>query len=426
MTPWAALAMNGLLGALTLLTVFSIGRRLWDAETAAGAALLWSVSYGALITASEARPYVLSALLSALLLRIALAVQDRDGRPSAAQAVSLVVVMALGLLTHYAFPLFIAALGAGVMFGSGGSGRPRLLALVPLPLVALGLFAWLHPGFLASLERQRLQAQPFTVDDLLPRLERFLISLGGLARPGRAAPALAWVSAGLVAWVGLRALRAGALARLPGAWSRLRGAAPGVALVGWTALAYVALQAMLYLGHATPGHAVGGRYNAALWPMAALLIAGATRELSRDRGALPLLALATALLSWQVAWGLDQSQQRLVASPAWRALGEARLVVADHDQRGVLPRSVRHVPAQTPLWIVHPGADIGLAAGAWSHAGAPVTFVLDTEHGDAQVRAALEHAAAAGDSVVSAGWGPGGVEVVVWTPPVRSEPGAAR
>lgn len=423
-TPWASLILNGLLGVLTLLTVYSIGRRLWDRESAAGTALLWVVSYGALLTASEARPYVLTALLSAVLIRLVIAVQDQEGRPSLAQGVLLTVVMLLGLLTHYHFPLMIAAVGTGLLLDGGGGGRQRLMALVPLPLVALGVFALIHPAFASSLERQRLQAQPFTWDDLLPRLKHFLLGLEGLARPGHSHPYLAWLCALVLAWVGLRAYRAGALRRLPGAWGRLRAGSPAVMLVVWCALSYTIFEALLYAGHVTPAHAVGGRYNAALWPLLALLVGGAVRDLSRDRAALPLLAIAVGLLSYQVAGGMDEAQQRLARSPAWQALSSARAIVADHFQRGILPRTARRVPAETPVWVVRDSMDISSLPGEWSGTGVPVTFLLHRELGDARVRQALESAAIAGDSVVSAGLVPGGTEVVVWTP-VRLRTGAA-
>jgi 4-amino-4-deoxy-L-arabinose transferase-like glycosyltransferase len=409
--PWASLILNGLLGLLTLLTIHSIGRRLFDAETAAGAALLWAVSYGALLTAGEARPYALAALLATLLVRLALAVVDREGRPSPVQSVLLAAVMALGLLTHYHFSVVIAAVGIALVIAGG---RARGWALIPPALAALVALLLVHPGVVDSLRRQRLQAQAFTWDDFLPRLRRFASGLEGLARPADALPALGWLCAALVAFIGVRAWRSGVLGRLGGSWNRLRAASPGVRLVAGAALATVVLEAALYLGHVSPAHAVGGRYNAALWPLVALLVAGAARDLCRDRATLPLLAIAVALLSYQVASRLDQSQRDLARSPAWHALASARAIVADHYQRGVLPRTVLHVPPGTPVWIVRDPAGLDSLPDTWRRAGVPITFVLAGGLGDTRVPEAVVRAA--GDRLVDAGPGPGGVDVRVWTP----------
>ncbi len=415
-TPWAFLVLNGLIGVLTLLTVFSIGRRLWDAESAAGAALLWSVSYGALLTAGDARPYALLALLSLLTIRLMLSARDRGGRPTFAQAALLVIVMTLGLTTHYHFPLLITAVGIGLLCSGDRGSRWQLVTLIALAVLALGGFALVHPGFVGSLQRQRLQTQPLDGDDFLARLRQFLLGLEGLARPAYARPALTWLCVVLLAWVGWRAHRSGALRRLPNLWSRLRDASPGVRFIAWTALAYTIVEGALFAAHLSPAHAVGGRYNAVLWPLFALLFTGAVRALGPGRATIPLLALAAALLTYQTADGVAASQQRLVRSPAWQALSSARMVVADHVQRGVLPRCILHVPADAQVCVVFDPAALDSLLPARRVSGFPVTFLLSSEFGDPRVRQALENAILAGDSMRSKGYGPAGTEVVVLSP----------
>jgi dolichyl-phosphate-mannose-protein mannosyltransferase len=426
-TLWAFLVLNGLIGALTMLAIYSIGRRLWDRESAAGAALLWSVCYGALLTAGDARPYALLALLSLLTVRLVLSVRDRGGRPSIAQAALLVLVMMLGLLTHYHFPLVLVAVGVGLLCSGDRGSRGQLVTLVPLAVLALGGLALVHPGFITSLQRQRLQTQPNAGEDLPERLRQFTLGLEGLARPSYALPLLSWACVLLLAWVAWRAYRAGAFGRLSGAWGHPREASPGIRLIAWTALAYTVVEGLLFVGRLSPAHAAGGRYDAALWPLLALLVTGAVRALSPGRSTMPLLAIATALLTWQSASELDASQVRLVRSPAWQALKSARLVVADHDQRGLLPRCVLHVPADAPVCVVFDPAALDSLLPAHSVSGFPVTFLLSSEFGDPRMRQALENAALAGDSVVSKGYGPAGTEVLMWTPSgVRTGAAAGR
>jgi len=421
-TPWSALVLNGLLGVLTVFAVYSIGRRLWDAECGAGAALLWAASYGAMMTASEARPYALSALLATVLIRLALEAQDRGLPP--ARGVALAVVIMLGLLTHYQFALVIVAALAGLLLAGAPRGAWRSLVL-PLLLGVAG-FVLVHPEFAMSLARQRAQTEPFTLSDLQPRLEAFAFGLEGLARPARTQRDFLWIGGALIAWSALRALRHGAAERVRGAWGRLRASTPGVRRVAWSAVAFAAMSAALYLGHVSPAHAAGARYNAVLWPLLALLAAGAVRDLSRDRATLPLLAIAVGVLSYAVAIEVDASQLRLVRSPAWQALTAARALVADHTQRGLLPRSVLHVAPGTPLWIVRAPADTVALPAAWAARGVPVTFLLQDGPGDPRVRRMLERASAAGDSVASAGAGPAGTEVVTWAPRRAMATGTAR
>ena len=415
-TPWAFVLLNFILGALTIVMVFAVGRRLWDPSTGAAAALLWAVSHGALITSLNARPYALAALLTLFLLRLAIIMHERSGRPALSQSLFLGAVMLLGLLTHYQFPFVIVAVGIGLVL-AGYNDRPRrAIVFGVLALVAFAAFASLLPGFVASLERQRAQTPSFTAGDLPWRLRRFALGLLGLARPAYDRSYLAILSVLLALGSLWRSVRAGALRRVSGSGRLLREAAAGVKLVAWTTIALTVFTALLYLLHLSPPHAVGDRYNASLWPLFALLIAGAVRAVVPDRMALTLLALAIFLLTYQLAARIDAEQQALVTSREWRTLSVARVVVADHSQRGILPRTVLRVPAISPLWIGGSSTDPDSLMKELRGKGAPVTFLLNRDLGDPRVRRAMEKAVATGDSLVSVGVVPGETEVVVWTP----------
>ncbi len=415
-TPWASLVLNGILDLLTLLTMYSIGRRLWDEESAAAAAILWAVSDGAFLTAAEARPYALLALFALLLVRLALAVREPGRGPSLAHGLLMITVMALGLLTHFQFALMIVAVGTAPWWRVAGVTRARWLTLLALPLISFGIFAVLDPGFLASWRRLGLQAQVFAWNDVVPRLRHFLIGLEGLARPAHPGPWLAGSGALLLAWFAWRARRESARQVLTDVGDRLRGMSPAAGLLTWTALSCAALEGLLYVAHVSPAHAAGGRYNAMLWPLFALLCAGAAGGLRLPRAAVPALALVVFLVSYSEASKMDAEQRSLAGSRAWQALSSARALVADHGQRGVLPRTVLRIPADTPVFIVAGPTDIGSLPGGSGKNGVPVTFVLNREFGDVSVRRGLDSAGVAGDTVESMGLVPGGTEVVVWTP----------
>ena len=187
-------------------------------------------------------------------------------------------------------------------------------------------------------------------------------------------------------------------------------------LVLVSAIALTLLEGVLYLAHVTPAHAAGDRYNAVLWPLFALLAAGAMRGLALDRPATPLLAVAVFFVTYSSAVRADEEQLAFAHSRAWQALAKARVVVADHAQRGVLPRTLLHVPENCLVWIVRPSTNVDSLIAGLAARGRPVTLLLHREVGDPRVARVIEVRRAAGDSLESEGTVPAGTEVVRWFP----------
>jgi hypothetical protein len=413
-SPRAYLLLNGAIGLLTILLLFFTGRRLWDASAGAAAAALWAVGDGVLQSALHARPYALLALIALLLVRLAIAVLDRGGRPGPGWIAALALTLLLGGLTHYHFPIVVAAVGVALAL-QGESGRRAAYRVLALALVAAALAALLHPGFAASLERSRLQAQPFDPGGALRRVAHFARGLQGLVHPHATPASVAAPAALLLALAIGRAVRSGALARLGTIRDGLGHAPAGVRFVAIAALAIVTAKAVLYVGHVSPFHATGGRYHAELWPLFALLAAGAARWLTGDRLVVPLIALGAGVVVFHTAARLDDEQRGWRASAAWRELARARVVVADHDGRGILPRALVPVPPATPVRIVRDRAGAAAAFREVRALGGPVTLLLHPESGAPALREALGAGEFAG-SLAPAGTAPGGAEVVIWTP----------
>jgi hypothetical protein len=414
--PWAFFVLNGALDLLSLILIVAIGRRVWDAEAASGAALLWATSWGAWATAGVARPYAMLVVVSLAFVRLAIGVLDRRGRPSIPQALLLVLVSAVGFLTHYQFLLVVAAVLVALVLGLRTEERGRLWPLAPILLAGFVAFVLIDPMFAQSFARQRAQAQPFTFGDLLPRLRYFVSGLEGLARPPFGSMPFLLLAGALLAWLLTRAQAVGAFTRLRDARESLRALSPRVRLVLVTAITFTALQGVLYLAHVTPAHAAGDRYNAVLWPLFALLAVGAIRGLGLDRAATPVLAIAVFFLTYSSAVRSDQDQVAYAHSPAWHTLAEARVVVADHAQRGVLPRTMLRVPPDAYVWVVRPSTNVDSLMAGLHARGRPVTLLVHPEAGDPRVTRAIERLRAAGDSFVPAGVVPAGTQVMLWRP----------
>jgi hypothetical protein len=112
----------------------------------------------------------------------------------------------------------------------------------------------------------------------------------------------------------------------------------------------------------------------------------------------------------------DEDQLAFARSRAWQALAKARVVVADHAQRGVLPRTILHVPENCLVWIVRPSTNVDSLIAGLAARGRPVTLLVNPEFGDPRVAHALPARRAAGDSIVPEGVVPAGTVVLRWVP----------
>ncbi len=149
----AVRSLSGLLGTLTLVPIWFMGRRLDDrrrrlgiaapdsADVVAWSALvLFALSPFAIRYSTEARMYALVMLLVALGYLAVVRVLER---PSLGRLACLAVVTALLLYTHYwAFPLLVVVGGLLVVLAIRDEGGARAAALRALAAMAVGALAF--------------------------------------------------------------------------------------------------------------------------------------------------------------------------------------------------------------------------------------------------------------------------------------------
>jgi len=137
---FAERALSAVLGGLPVAVVYRLGKRWFGRRVGAAAALLAAVSPFQVYYAQEARMYMLLALLGAMTVWLAWECwQGRGGRWLAGYA----LVAALGLYTHYAFPVLLLAVNLAALLFLWRK-KKRLLAWFGLQVAPWLLFApWL-------------------------------------------------------------------------------------------------------------------------------------------------------------------------------------------------------------------------------------------------------------------------------------------
>jgi hypothetical protein len=232
--PHAQRAISILGGIALLWVLLRLGRRAGlggpaqAALAAAAAGLPFQIQYG-----TELRPYAWLGAISACFLAAAFTPAPRPGR----WILTLALLTALGLYTHYLFAVVLVAAGAVRLVLAGGA-RPGLGGLVLGGTLGVLLFlpwvaydeSWIleDPGVMLRDESDIGESVPPTlmgrVREAWPQLRADLVSLPlRLALPsvGRLGP-----RAGPVAAAGVLVLL---LVPLPGLLRRRRGAGPGAA-----------------------------------------------------------------------------------------------------------------------------------------------------------------------------------------------------
>ena len=332
---WTGLSLNIVLAAVSGVALFGLARRvLGDPLKGALVAGVWSLSPAAIRVFGEARHYELLALLAILLVWQCVRFAHPPTRSPRRDALLLVALTAAGALAHFLFGLVIVA-GAALIVWGMGRAKPRLLA-GGLASIAAGyaIFSLLHPGFILSLERGRVQAVAPSAELLAGRVDATIETFAGFLLPpalarGAAAPlALALLVAG-TAWVVARSF-----SRRGGGPSR---SAAAMALVfAWLAVAHT----VLFLTFMSPGSAMDFKHLSAVWPFAAFVPVVALSRLPLR----PRVAVAVACAAALAAAGTTAALGAFPERPPDPALERAQGLVLDNVARGVLPRVVWRVP----------------------------------------------------------------------------------
>jgi len=345
---WTGPSLNLLLAVLTALSLFGLARyTLRNSTEAAAVASIWAVSPAVIPISVEARQYDLLGLCTVLLVWQVIRCSDSRLRFAWGEFILLAITTAAGALTHYQF--ILAAAGAIVFLLVRLVRKDGRRLIVGLSSIAMGyaIFLLLHPGFLASLARQRAQMEKSVSIALEARLEAVWKGLLGFFVPlpfGRLSPILVAAAVGLIFWF-LAALfhrRAGSLPRL----QRLDFTGLHILFFPlWLLVTIVSL----YLASVSPGNAMGGKYLGMLWPFFAFLPIFIFRPILKFQGGLMAVFCLAMLLSGARGIVYTTRQDALSYNPPV-PLEDCTKVMVDNVARGILPRVFWHMSDDSLLF----------------------------------------------------------------------------
>lgn len=304
----AALGLNALLAAVTALIAAAAARSWeWSRRRAIAAGIMAGASPAVLATSLELRPYALAAPLVLVLTLVTLR-WARDAQMAA--AVATVVLGALAILTHYSAVWVVAAAALVAVIVRRGGWRGYAIAVAPYAAAVL-LAVVAFPYVLDQFARQGdVQVSAVGPAEALRRAKLVASTLASFVWLEAPTLVVAVVVVAL-AVLGVVAIRRGDPLRV-------------IASVGGLSTAFIA---GYYVIGRVPDFAMAPKYLAFVWPLFALVAAGA---ISR-----PLVATLVVLVGVGVSWGaltsrLDRTAPSLIA--------DAAAVIVDTDSRGVAPR----------------------------------------------------------------------------------------
>lgn len=369
MSPSSGLYLNLLLMAAAAACVFAASRSYQCTVVfSAVAAAMFALSGATLQVLDEARPYMLLALASAVLLWGLGAFLRRRTWPATA---AMGAAALFGFLVHYHFLLVIAS---GALVALFALVRERdwaaLLKATAAAAVAAAAFLFVHPLFYLSFSQQREQAQPFSAAEVLPRISKTISEAFNLVLPKAAAwwitfrveemGLLLLVSLLLVVAVPrLRRRAFGLTGRIGQRARQMNGGASAHLPFAMFVLTFGAIAA-LYVLFLSPKHAMGPKYTALASPFLFVAI-GRLLQWGYDRAeamaSRPHVLLVTSTTCALLA---VQASSALLLAPherggtAWTTPKGGHAVIIDSVRRGELPPLLWHLPPEVPVYAAAP------------------------------------------------------------------------
>jgi hypothetical protein len=265
----AGLLLNFLLHLAGLLVLLKACRQLELPPPAVFfAAMAWCLSPAVIGVGFYARQYELLGLINLLLFYTF--IRYRDGKPLKLLFFMLVII-ALGMLTHYLFIYFSFAYAGFVFLVE--RNKKLTLQLLGVNVLAVLLMLIIHPGIFNQFALQQQRAQEFAFSEMPGRVGKTILAFIQLLLPVLSLKKFLLVLPGAVTMFVLLAIVAatGFFTFRNRVLFSLRKIERTGYLVLWMMLFSAALAVLPYLLFLTPFHAMGGQYLVLVYPY--LLIA---------------------------------------------------------------------------------------------------------------------------------------------------------
>jgi hypothetical protein len=351
---WSGPILNLIFFVLASVFLFKLAEEsLEDSREAAFVVFLWGVGQAVLATTFLVRSYDLLSFLCIFYVWLILRWCASDTPPNSAGPVLLTVTTALGVLTHY---YFFLVMGGGLLLLAARLWRHARYTLVKgIAASLIGLLALpvLHPGFYVPFAATTYGSPVATLDSMWTR---FTLLLGLLpsysfifdlpSNCGILNSALAaFYAYVLVLAAPLLVLHLRATSNSSPSYMTKREAN-----VMFMFLWLVFAHGFVYVAQLVPWHAMGQRYLTIVWPFLSIAAVWTLRFTKRAK--IPILIV---LCTVQLISGISYLRhleliQRQDTLPS--ALGRAdTAVLIDMSSTGVVPRIVRNLPDERPVFV---------------------------------------------------------------------------
>lgn len=336
-------------GLIMLLLTYLVARRaLGTVDLALVACAIWFLSPAVVQIDLEARQYQFMALCA--MASYLLVIRSGPRGMSTGELALFTLVNAFGLLSHYYYS-FVLVPGVVIVFMRHGLKWPLYRHLGSLVL-SFGLFVIMFPEFLDFVVAYAHRPKdPSAAQSVAHRTRT--IAYAALAFFAQA-NAMRYLFLLLVG-AGISALAFGKIKRRITAPFPPSTAIGEVALIlGWCAFFTVGL----YLLGVSPPHAAGEQYFAYFWPLVAIVLVHVAGLLLPARSRPWILIAYMLQLGYAFTTSVSGSEylQRVLPAAWYDQMGTSELLIADDWKRSFLPRAMRDLPAETPLYLMGQGA----------------------------------------------------------------------
>ncbi len=337
--------LNFVLFLPTAAALFCLARYcLRDSLEAALVVLLWSISPAVIQISWVARGYGLLVLWAILFIRQVIRLSRPRERFTRMNYYLLALFTTGGLLTHYSFFLPVTGGGVFLIFTLVKNGRRRLWGGL-LSIGFGGLLAFsLHPRFYHSFLIQRAQSLFFPYGGITYRMERvfssFLDFLVGnrILQAGVLVVFLAFIVRLLIINRGRR--------RADTQDDRIRTGFSILFFLAWIGGGIT----IFYLAGANSSQQMGRRYLSLTYPLLAFVPVFLFRSLGKARTPATVIFIILLLVSSTArVWRYRKNQSSI--SDLSGLLRTPRAIVFDTTWRGFIPRFIRLIPDNKPIFI---------------------------------------------------------------------------
>jgi hypothetical protein len=349
---WSGPILNIIIDIACCAVLYRLARAVFDDRACAlMAVFFWAMSPSVIETEMITRQYCLLVLFSLLFSQQVL--RFSAGSVNWKQVLTIGLIAGCGVLTHYHFALIIVGSGIWLCFALRKNVARFFGWLLGLGLGAI-VFLVINPGFIKPFNRIARGPVNFSWIEFKTRSIRVICSM----LPYRTKDIISRINTDT--WLPVIIFVMLTVVVITIAVWQLRKKnmrintklfenkfCYHVSMFMWLWIVSVSL----YLTMKSPGHAMGGRYLAMVWPFFAIAVIGAVKGISRNGNKLLYVVCSLMTIAGFGFFGAELAYIKLRNLPETKEmLVNTKQVIIDNPARGVLPRIVHGLPDEIKVF----------------------------------------------------------------------------